>query len=141
MAIIDIMIQQERDTGSAAEDLRLVSRIAAGDPDSWEEFVTRFTAWSIYRARKLCEGYCRRPDAACGLLLVSNRLNGGRIFSRGGECGTGMDSYIWIMEQLKKRVPAYGAKNNCRLSTFVWRILNSKEFYVDWLRWKYGRVF
>ncbi len=139
-----IMIPQDKEGDSVSADLRLVARIANGDSASWEEFVDRFTGWSLYRARKWCEGACRHrsPDVECGLAVVSNRLAGGvRLFSRTQECDEGMDSYIWIMEQLKKKAPRFKGRNNSRLSTFVWRILNSREFFVDWLRWKYGRVF
>lgn len=143
MSESEIMIPQDKDGGSAVEDLRLVARIAKGDVAGWEEFVNRFTGWTLYRARKWCEGACRyrSPEVECGLASVSNRLAGIKIFSKAQECDEGMDSYIWIMEQLKKRAPRFKAINNSRLSTFVWRILNSREFFVDWLRWKYGRVF
>ena len=130
--------------GNAETDLQLISRIAAGEGASWEEFVTRYSGWVLYRARKWCESHCRyrSEHVNCELVTVSRQMASlPTIFSRAQECDDGMDSYIWIMEKLKKRVTRYSARNGSRLSTFIWSILNSKEFYIDWLRWKYGRVF
>lgn len=133
-------------TASTVEqDLQLISRIADGDRTSWEEFINRYSAWAIYRAHKWCESHCRHQsmDIKCGLVSVSRALGGlsAGFFPRQQECDEGMDSYIWIMEKLQKRITRYSARNGSKLSTFVWSILNSKEFYIDWLRWKYGRVF
>lgn len=129
--------------GSVEGDLELVSKITVGDPDAWEEFVTRFTGWVVYRSHKWCKVHCRyrSQDVQCGLVTVYRWLGGSGSFSHREECDEGMDTYIWLLEQLRKRITRYRAKNRSRLSTFVWRVLNSKELYVDWLRWKYGRVF
>jgi hypothetical protein len=145
----------EKSEKSALEtDARLVDDIGRGDALAWEEFVRRFTGWALYGASRWCERHCphRYADVDCGIKSVSRRVaaeekraegaaaNYRAVFSGGDECDEGMDTYIWIMEQLKKRIMRYTGRNSSRLSTFVWRVLNSREFYVDWLRWKYGRV-
>ena len=138
------MNRDDHKDGNAETDLQLISRIAAGDGASWEEFVTRYSGWVLYRARKWCESHCRyrSEHVNCELVTVSRQMASlPTVFLSAQECDDGMDSYIWIMEKLKKRVTRYSARNGSRLSTFIWSILNSKEFYIDWLRWKYGRVF
>ncbi len=122
-------------------DLELVSKIAKGDTQAWERFVLGYSSWVLYRARKWCERHCGKPCANCGLALLHSKMEGRTTERREDECDDGMEIYIWIFEQLQKRVVRYSARNNSKLSTFVWRILNSREFYIDWLRWKYGRVF
>jgi len=135
----------EQKDGTAEGDLLLVSRIARGETGPWKEFVDRYTGWALYRARIWCRSHCpySAEDSHCELASLSRELGGGRFtrFNRSERCDEGMDSYIWIMEQLKKRITRYSAKNGSRLSTFVWSVLNSRELYIDWLRWKYGRVF
>jgi hypothetical protein len=138
------MNPKNHNDGTVETDLQLISRIADGDAVSWEKFVTRYSGWVMYRARKWCESHCRyhSQDVHCELVSLSRRLGGlSPGFLRTQECDDGMDSYIWIMEKLQKRITRYSARNGSRLSTFVWSILNSREFYIDWLRWKYGRVF
>ncbi len=129
--------------GSVETDLELVSRIGNGDPDAWAEFVERFTGWVLYRATKWCMGTCPHSASGieCGLLAVSRKMRGVGARPRTEECDDGMDIYVWIIEQLKKKAAKYKAKNGSRLSTYIFTVLNSKELYVDWLRWKYGRVF
>ncbi len=126
-------------------DLRLVAGIGEGDARQWEEFVERYTGWALYRASRWCKQHCahRALDMECGIQSVSMRMDGiiPSVSGRREECDEGMDTYIWIMEQLKRKIMKYGGKNGSRLSTFVWTVLNSRELYVDWLRWKYGRVF
>lgn len=130
------------ESGSVQDDLRLVAKIEEGNPRAWEFFVDAYTGWALYRAGKWCGEHCRYKGSgvACGLIAVSRRMEGENPGAR-EECDEGMDTYIWIMEQLRKRTTRFTGKNNSRLGTFVWTVLNSKELYVDWLRWKYGRVF
>ncbi|MBI3794943.1 MAG: hypothetical protein HY280_09495 [Nitrospinae bacterium] len=132
------------------KDALLVDGIAKGDALAWEEFVRRYTGWVLYRSARWCEKHCpyKGSGRACGIKSVSMRmaeieepLKTRWSHSRAGECDEGMDTYIWILEQLEKRIMRYSGRNSSRLSTFVWAVLNSKEFYVDWLRWKYGRIF
>lgn len=131
--------------GTPRDDLLLVTRIERGDADAWESFVNAYTAWALYRARRWCREHCphRRAGAICALMTVARQMEGtgGPPPPGGDECGDGLDSYIWILEQLRKKIRRYTGKNNSRLSTYIWTVLNSRELYVDWLRWKYGRVF
>ena len=131
--------------GTLEGDLRLVQEISRGNARAWEEFVGRYTGWALYRAARWCQHHCghRTAGLACGIRAVSLRYDGKEPYTggNGDECDEGMDTYIWIMEQLKRKAMRFGGRNGSRLSTYVWRVLNSKELYVDWLRWKYGRVF
>jgi len=126
-----------------ARDIELVSLIIKNDQKAWEIFVESFTDWALYKAKEWCVGHC--PYSAgeyfCGLTSLSLQRQGTQPRSQAQECDEGLDTYIWIFEQLKRRVAKYSGKNGCLLSTFVWTILNSKELHIDWLRWKYGRVY
>lgn len=124
-------------------DKKLVSDILSGSGGAWEEFVERYTDWALYKAKEWCVDHCRYPAGLylCGLMSISLQREGRR--PKGGlpECDEGLDTYIWIFDQLKNRIGKYTGRNDCLLSTFVWTILNSRELYIDWLRWKYGRAF
>jgi len=130
-------------TDKLARDGELVSLIIQGDDKAWEIFVESFTNWVLFKAKEWCVGHC--PYSAgeyfCGLTSLSLQRQGQTPRSNAQECDEGLDTYIWIFEQLRRRVKKYTGKNDCLLSTFVWTILNSKELHIDWLRWKYGRVF
>ena len=124
-------------------DLELAGRLAGGDAAAWETFVEKFTDWVLYKAKEWCVGHCPYSSGEwfCGLTSLALQRQGKRPASSLPECDEGMDTYIWIFEQLRRRVTKYSGKNGCALSTFVWTILNSRELYIDWLRWKYGRIF
>jgi len=124
-------------------DLSLVSRISGGDTAAWEEFVERYTDWALYKAREWCVDHCEHSAGTyfCGLTSLSLQRDGKQPQTYLPECDEGLDTYIWLFEQLKRRIQKYSGKNGCLLSTFVWTILNSRELYIDWLRWKYGRAF
>jgi len=131
-----------KNEGNCRDDLALVSRIAEADSEAWKEFVHAYSDWALYRAKLFCERHCpvRSPEVRCGVANLHSQMKGGPA-KRGDECDDGMDTYIWILQQLSRRVTRYTARNDSRLSTFVWSVLNSREFYIDWMRWKYGRVF
>lgn len=126
-----------------ANDLELVLKISANDDKGWELFVEKFTDWVLYKSKEWCASHCRYSAGQyfCGLTSLSLQREGREIHTELPECDDGLDTYIWIFDQLRRRVKKYTGKNNCLLSTFVWTILNSRELYIDWLRWKYGRVF
>jgi hypothetical protein len=131
------------DKRSLEMDARLVDEVANGNALAWEEFVRRYTGWALYGAGRWCERHCphRFSDVECGIKSLSMRFaDKAPPPNKGDECDEGMDTYIWIMEQLRKRIMRYTGRNSSTLSTFVWRVLNSRELYVDWLRWKYGRI-
>ncbi len=135
---------EKSEKGTLKGDLLLVARIEQGDAAAWESFVNEYTGWALYRAQRWCGEHCpnRRAGASCALITVARRMEGiGGPRPDADECGDGLDSYIWILEQLRKKIRRYTGKNNSRLSTYIWTVLNSRELYVDWLRWKYGRVF
>ncbi|MDH5542854.1 MAG: hypothetical protein OEY64_07815 [Nitrospinota bacterium] len=135
-------MQKDDLEGSVEQDIDLVSKISDGDGKSWERFVHSYSGWVLYRARKWCESHCpvSMAEAGCGLLSIHRKMEGHPSAYRREECDEGMDIYIWIFQQLQKRVSRYSGRNKSRLSTFVWQILNSRELYIDWLRWRYGRV-
>ncbi|MBI5816101.1 MAG: hypothetical protein HZB29_10900 [Nitrospinae bacterium] len=138
------MSQNEGKSASrTAKDIEFVARITAGDEEAWAKFVDQHTDWALFKAKEWCVQHC--PHCAgsylCGLMSLSLQREGKTPnFSR-AECDDGMDTYIWLFEQLKRKIVKYSGKNDCLLSTFVWTILNSRELYIDWLRWKYGRAF
>ncbi len=131
-----------KNNGNCRDDLALVSRIAEGDSEAWKDFVHAYSGWALYRARIFCERHCpvRSREISCGLASLHSQMKGAPA-KRGDECDDGMDTYIWILQQLSRRITRYSARNDSRLATFVWSVLNSREFYIDWMRWKYGRVF
>ncbi len=126
-----------------ANDLALVSNISGSGEKAWELFVERFTDWVLYKSKEWCASHC--PYSAgqyfCGLTSLSLQRKGRLVQTGIPECDEGLDTYIWIFDQLRRRIKKYTGKNGCLLSTFVWTIMNSREFYIDWLRWKYGRIF
>ena len=136
-------VDAEAKKGKVAHDLELIERISNDDDDAWGEFVEQFTDWVLYKSKEWCKGHCRYSAGQyfCGLTSLSLKRDGKNIKPDLPECDEGMDTYIWLFEQLKRRAKKYTGKNDCLLSTFVWTILNSREIHIDWLRWKYGRVF
>jgi len=137
------MNHPEPKTNKVAQDLDLISRISCNDEKAWELFVERFTNWTLYKSREWCISHCKYPAGQyfCGLTSLSLQRDGRSPGSGLPECDEGLDTYIWIFDQLRRRIKKYTGKNDCLLSTFVWTILNSRELYIDWLRWKYGRIF
>jgi hypothetical protein len=138
------MSENHDKTVKLEQDARLVAAIDDGDEDAWALFVERFTGWSLYKSREWCFKHCSysAADYFCGLQSLQLQREGKTPY--GGdryECDEGLDTYIWIFEQLKRRVRKYSGKNQCLLSTYVWTLLNSREMYIDWLRWRYGRAF
>jgi hypothetical protein len=127
----------------AGRDKQIVSAIVSGDQEAWRGFVDAHTDWVLYKSREWCMGHCGYPasERLCGLLSLSLRRGGKTPASTLPECDDGLDTYIWIFEQLRNRIKKYTGKNGCLLSTYVWTILNSREFHIDWLRWKFGRAF
>ncbi|VAX16619.1 hypothetical protein MNBD_NITROSPINAE03-1957 [hydrothermal vent metagenome] len=133
----------ESKADKVAVDLDLISRISGDDEKAWELFVDRFTNWTLYKSREWCVSHCKYPAGQyfCGLTSLSLQRDGRSPDTGLPECDEGLDTYIWIFDQLRRRIGKYTGKNDCLLSTFVWTILNSRELFIDWLRWKYGRVF
>jgi hypothetical protein len=126
-----------------ARDREMVSAIVNGDQEAWRKFVDNHTDWVLYKSREWCVNHCEHSsgERLCGLLSLSLRREGKTPASTLPECDEGLDTYIWIFEQIRNRIKKYSGKNGCLLSTYIWTILNSREFHIDWLRWKYGRAF
>lgn len=137
------MSQNDTKTPKVEADIELVAKISAKDEKAWEMFVEQHTDWVLYKAKEWCMGHCgyTASSYSCGLASLSVQRDGRKFFSDAPECDEGLDTYIWIIERLQKKIVKYTGKNNCMLSTFVWTILNSRELHIDWLRWKYGRAF
>jgi len=129
---------------SLKDDLKFAKNVLTGDEEVCRRFVEEYTDWVLFRVRELMKNHCSYPanQYLCTLLDLTKRRKGGAYYSDGRiRCDECMDSYIWMFEYLKKRLGSYKAKNNCSLKTYVFSIINSHSTYVDWLRWKYGRVF
>jgi len=126
------------------DDLEFAEKVLTGDESACRRFVEEYTDWVLYRVRDLMKTHCSYPanQYICTLLDLRKLRKGAAHASddriRCDEC---MDSYIWMFDYLKKRLSSYKGKNNCSLKTYVFSIINSHRIYVDWLRWKYGRVF
>jgi len=123
------------------KDVEWVNKINSDDQAAWERFVTAFSPWVLYKARVWCGYDCSLPgDTSCCLTALSKSLKSNTMPPRGHDCDKGMDVYLWIFGELRKRVGKFSARNGSSLATFVWSVLNSQNLYIDWLRDKYGRI-
>lgn len=125
-------------------DIEFVRQILSGDNKACKQFVEDYTDGVLYKVWSWMESHCTYSARkyVCCLLLFQQERKGGYV-SAGNkvQCDECMDSYIWVFEYLKKKLKAYKGKNNCSLRTYVWSVINSHSMYIDWLRWRYGRVF
>ncbi len=137
------MCPQPSKQDKLSHDKELVAQIIRNNDESWSVFVEKYTDWVLYKSKEWCTAHCHYTAGQhfCGLTSLSLQRSGRHVHTEIQECDEGMDTYIWIFEQLRRRIKKYSGKNNCLLSTFVWTILNSRELHIDWLRWKYGRIF
>jgi hypothetical protein len=124
------------------DDKEFVKNILDGNQSCWKAFVERYTDWVLYTAWKFEQKFCRMPNkfGNCSLMLLLRQRKGEKIIPRKDEesCDEGMELYIWLIQQLRRRLKAYKGKS--KLSTYIWVILNSNSLRVDILRWKYGRA-
>lgn len=113
------------------EDLDLVHRILSGDENAWANFVDCYTDWVFYTANQ----WTIRPGQAqkWNELRIFKKRESDRKYTYSEEA---LDVYIWIMDQLRKKLNNYTGKS--ALSTYVWALLHSRYLFVDFLRWKYG---
>ena len=95
------------------DDRRFVRKILRGDKRAWAQFVDQYTDWVYYRANKWTGRGCQYREEL-------------------------HDAYLWIMEQVRKKLKFYTGKRGATLSTYVWWILESRGLFADFLRWKYG---
>ena len=126
------------------KDMEIVQDVLSGNKEACEQFVEKYTDWVLYKVWNLMKSHCKYPatEYVCCLLLLEKQRKGKQSLKDDRiHCDECIDSYIWIFEYLKKKIKAYKGINNCRLNTYVWSIINSHTTYIDWLRWKYGRVF
>lgn len=124
-------------------DLLLAGLVASSDKMACARFVDEYTDWVLYRIYELMKTHCHYSarQRICSLLVLQKQRKGWQFVPDCREqCDECMDSYIWFFEYLKARLKSYKGINDCSLKTYVWSIINSKTTYVDWLRWKYGRV-
>lgn len=126
------------------EDMEFARRVLSGDEKACKKFVDNYTDWVLYKIWLMMKSHCpySASEYACSLLTVWRQRKGNAMPAEGlTQCDECMDSYIWLMEYLKKRLESYKGKNNCGLRTYMWSIINSSYMYNDWLRWKYGRAY
>jgi len=122
---------------------KFVQRILSGDRGACGQFVADYTDMVMYKILELMKSHCSYSarDYVCCLHFLHAQKKGRNMSTEGrAQCDECMDYYIWFFEYLKGKLKAYKGINNCTLKTFVWSIINSHSTYVDWLRWKYGRV-
>ena len=129
---------------SSGEDIEFVQQVLSGNDDACMEFVNKYTEWVLFKIYELMKAHCHytAKNKICSLLLLQRNIKGGDSLPKyESQCDDCMDSYIWFFEYIKTKLKSYKGINNCSLKTFVWSIINSHSMYIDWLRWKYGRVF
>lgn len=126
-----------------SEDALFAKAVAAGDPIACRRFVDEYTDLVLSRVWSLMKGYCHYParERACCLVILQRQRKGYEGIPPSGQCDECMDSYIWFVELLKRKVKSYRGINECSLKTFVWAVINSHTTFVDWLRWRYGRAY
>lgn len=144
LAEVSTLKKEIRSTDGVNESKELIERISAGDEQACRQFAEAYTNWVLYRVSELMKAHCRYSarEYICCLKLLQLQNRGIQINEVNKlQCDECMDSYIWFFQYLKGKLKAYKGINNCSLNTYVWSIINSDTMYVDWLRWKYGRVF
>lgn len=125
-----------------SKDKQIVNKILAGDGAAWQAFVEQYTDWVLYTCWHFEKKFCRKSDRInnCALLSIMRQRKGQDNSPTKGEnvCDEGIELYLWLLQYLRNRLKPY--RGESKLSTFIWTILNSKNLYVDILRWKYGRL-
>lgn len=134
------MKQLDTDDPKTAPDREFVSQVLADNPEAAARFVDRYTDMVLYRVKKWDARYCPYPTNQCLLTRMYHERKGHKWTGEASSCDHCMESYLWLFDQMKLRVRGYSGKNGCSLTSFIWNFLHSKELYIDWKRWKYGRV-
>lgn len=115
------------------DDRRLVSEILKGGKQAWDEFVNHYTDWVFYTAYQWTKRAGSYHDKDEGRVIKDEKTDMVHTYPEETH-----DAYIWIIEQLKNKLKFYTGKQGASLSTYIWTVLNSNGFKVDYLRWKYG---
>jgi len=112
-------------------DKRKVDNILSGDNVEWARFVEKYTDWIFGLAIKLC----RKPGATIKKYGELKNIETGEkyIYTEDEQ-----DAYLWIMEELKKKLKFYTGKNGARLSTYIYTLLKSDNLKIDYYRHVYG---
>ena len=124
-------------------DLEFARKVTEGDTEACRRFVEDHSALILSKVWQLMKTHCRRlsSERVCCLLVLQRGLKGQDPGERAGQCDECIDSYIWFFESLKKKLKSYRGDNRCSLRTYVWSIVNSRNTFLDWLRWRYGRIY
>lgn len=128
------------DESKTAPDKEFVKQVLADHKEETARFVDRYTDMVLYRVKKWDGRYCPYPTNQCLLTRMYHERKGHRWSGEASSCDNCMDSYLWLFDQLKLKIKGYTGKNGCSLTSFIWNFLHSKEIYIDWKRWKYGRI-
>lgn len=125
------------------EDISRAQLLSSGDAASCRIFVNDYSQMVLWRVLQLMKTHCHYParEKVCTLKILQKQMKGGRYPTAFDQCDECLDSYIWFFEFLKKKLKSYQGRNECSLKTFIWSIIHSRTTYLEWLRWKYGRVF
>lgn len=133
----------EKSLEEVTKNKEFVQGVLSGDRVACRQFVEDYTDMVMYRILELMKSHCKYSarEYVCCLHFLQAQKKGRSMSTEGrSQCDECMDYYIWFFEYLKGKLKAYKGINNCTLKTFVWSLINSHSTYVDWLRWKYGRV-
>ena len=113
-------------------DKALVRQIKTGNDDAWGQFVSKYTDWVFYQANKWTQREARFSREAWRKIR-SAATNKEYEYSE-----EALDAYIWIFDQLRKKLPGYTGEKGASLSAYIWAVLNSKFLFVDFLRYRYS---
>ena len=118
------------------QDMEFVKSILDGEENTWHQFVEEYTDWVFYSANH----FTRRKavDSREGKRAVYD-TDGKEKYTYTEEAA---DAYLWIFEQLKKKLKKYAGK--IPLSLYIWIILDVKQkkhfLKLDYYKWRYGNA-
>ncbi|MEW6379830.1 MAG: hypothetical protein AB1611_09505 [bacterium] len=117
--------------------------VSAGDSNACEVFVNDFTDLVLSRVWGLMKTHCHYAarEKMCALLFLQKQKKGSNRPWPEDQCDECLDSYLWFFDFLKKKVKSFQGINDCSLKTYIWSIVYSHSTYIEWLRWKCGRIF
>ncbi|HUU41620.1 MAG TPA: hypothetical protein VMW42_11820 [Desulfatiglandales bacterium] len=127
----------------AKQDIFFAKLVSIGDDGACKIFVNDYTDLVLSKVWKLMKTHCHYParKKVCSLIILQKQRKGTKQPLPFDQCDECLDSYIWFFDFLKKKVKSYQGINNCSLKTYVWSITNSHSTYIEWLRWRYGRIY
>jgi len=125
--------KEKADNQKNSDDKKFVRHILKGDQQAWSDFVNLYTDWVFYTAYQWTKRSCSALDWQAKRVMVNPKT--GKKYAYPEETH---DVYIWLFKQLQIKLKFYTGDFKVSLSEYVWTVLHSHNFFVDFLRWKYG---